>query len=149
MKTENDFNSDITSWFKKQLSPHYHAVKIADKYQVGISDFLIWGEGKSVPLESKYIREFPAAGSKLLKHPFTAEQMVFLRQLYTAGTLGYGSIGVASEKMIYMIPYPLLQTNWTTQEFLEHAPHIATKVPFGDAHGMRDVLFGRTREKRS
>ncbi|NDG28273.1 MAG: hypothetical protein EB120_13995, partial [Proteobacteria bacterium] len=73
MKNENEFNAALSKALRR-LQPRVFMIKASDKFTIGISDFLIFGFGKTLALECKYAREWPSDKAQLLKHPFTGEQ---------------------------------------------------------------------------
>ena len=77
MKTENEFNAYLSREFKKIRG--LRSIKASDKYTPGISDFLLWKGGLGGFLETKFLKAFPRPSSLLLKHPFSTEQVSFLK----------------------------------------------------------------------
>lgn len=105
MRTEGDFNGYLSKKFNR-LKPELKYIKIADKFTIGISDFLMWRYGKSCAIESKFIKEWPKRmTSKVLSHPFKGTQISFLKEMDMAGCNSFGLIGVECEKKMYLIPH--------------------------------------------
>lgn len=146
MKTENDFNKYLTIQFKK--IKWLKCVKTADKYTPGISDFMLWAQGKGAFLETKLIKKLPKLSSLLLRHPFSSKQVSFLRGMTSvAGCPAWGAIGVLEEKMIYcatswMIP---IEGNWTTMEFLKMRSKLDQTL-YDDEKAIKEYPFDRVEE---
>jgi len=116
-----------------------HFIKAADKYSPGISDFLIWGQGKGVFIENKFVKIRPSPNSKLLTHPFSSKQVSFLRGMtIVSGCPAWGVIYIASEKTLHCVPSWLLpfEGNWKTKDFFaEHT------FPVTDIEKMIQTIF--------
>lgn len=126
MKTENDFNAYLSKQFKRMRN--LRALKTADKYSPGISDFLLWKDGKGAFLETKYIKDYPKPNRKLLTHTFSTKQLSFLEEgELRGGCPAWGAIGVGSEKKIYCFPWYLIPSdgNWKTEEFLKQKSRLS------------------------
>lgn len=108
-KTESAFNSFLTKEFKR-YRPNFYAVKISDKYKSGLSDFVIFCNGKSLALECKNILTTEGTGM-LLKHPFSPEQRNFFRNVSGTGNLAFGLLGVDDENRMYLIPPSAITEN--------------------------------------
>ena len=77
----------------KLHNPHILIKPITDRYSRGICDLLMWYKRSSVGIELKYIDK-PYSKVKVLRHPFSDLQMMFLDQLRGTGNLAVGIIGV-------------------------------------------------------
>ena len=119
MKSENEFNA----WLSHELTTrrrqglfHY---KVCDRFTAGVNDFFIWRQGKTLALEVKFIKDWPAGKGKILGHTFTGPQQTFLESMALAGNAAYGAVAVGSEKLIYLIGHAKipLEGNWTAAEF--------------------------------
>lgn len=117
MKNENAFNAFLSKELRKLQPKGYHYVKASDKFTVGISDFIIWGRGRSVALESKFISKIPSEGSKLLQHTFSGAQVTFLESIGLSGNRAFGL--VATDLLIYLVPWDKMPSggNWEVTEF--------------------------------
>jgi hypothetical protein len=103
MKTENDFNRFLSEEIKR-LSPDIFYFKAADKYGLGVPDFLLWGYGYSTVFETKFIQEMPARNTtKLLKHTFKRTQQSFIKKIIATDNPGWGIIGCKASRVIYVI----------------------------------------------
>ena len=102
MRTENEMNGKLSTWMKS-LWPEYRHFKASDKYQVGVPDFILWGNGKSCVLESKFIPSIPTKGKSWLKHPFSAPQKNFMRSVVKTGNIAFGLVGVKETKRMMLI----------------------------------------------
>lgn len=119
MKTENDFNAELSKKLKK-YSPEVHTIKISDKFTVGISDFLIMCMGKTLALETKFEKSFPQRQtSQVLSHPFSGAQLTFLESVALAGNMGYGMVAIEETQKMYVFPYAAIPVsgNFTRAEF--------------------------------
>jgi len=103
MKTENDFNRFLSAEIKR-LSPTVFAFKSADKYGLGVPDYIIWGHGYSCVFESKFIQSLPdKPNTKILKHTFKRTQQSFMKNVMGASNPAWGIIGCKKNKIIYVI----------------------------------------------
>lgn len=99
MTTENDFNRKLSTYLKA-YSKVVFTRKLSDKYQVGMSDFMIIHGGKTAFVESKWKKELKGP----LAHPFSGAQVSFMKQAANAGALCFGLIGIQSEAKMVLIP---------------------------------------------
>ena len=120
MKTEGEFNTFLGNQMKK-MGKEFTAIKHSDRFQTGISDFMVYGNGKAMALESKFVKELPGGNTLLLKHPFTGPQLTYLESISLSGNWAFGIVGIEQTKRIYAIPFSKLpkEGNWKTQIFLE------------------------------
>jgi hypothetical protein len=128
LKTEGQFNAHLSKEFKR-FNPKLKCLKVADKFSVGISDFLLWGNGKSRAIESKFVTHLPVrATTKVLSHPFAGAQLTFLEDICLAGCSGWGLIGIGETKTMHLLMLEDIpkEGNFTKEEFV----------------GMRQVVFG-------
>ena len=119
MKTEGQFNAYLSKEIKR-YSPRVHVIKVADKFTTGISDFIIWCNGRSMGLESKFIDDLPKRKStKIFSHPFSGAQVTFLESLNLAGSFGFGIVAIESQKKFYVIDYDRIPPggNFTLEEW--------------------------------
>lgn len=146
MKTENDFNKYLTAQFKKIKWLKY--VKTADKYTPGISDFMLWAQGKGAFLETKLIKKTPKEESLLLKHPFSSKQVSFLRGMTSvAGCPAWGAIGILEEKVICCVPSWMIpmEGNWRTVDFLKMWPQL-DQILYYDEKAIKIYPFDHVEE---
>jgi hypothetical protein len=142
MKTEGDFNAYLSKELRR-FTPKVAVLKIADKFTTGISDFLIWANGRSLALESKFITELPTrATTKILSHPFSGAQTTFLETINLAGSISYGLIAIDSEKKFYLIYHSFIPQdgNFTRQQF-EETPKAA--FDYKDIEGFLTFIFDK------
>ena len=116
MKTEGDFNAALSKQFRKA---GIFAIKVADKFTIGISDFLILHNSVTLALECKFISEWPSDRAQLLKHPFTGEQLTFMESVRLAGHRAIGLVAVKEAgKMILIESQAIPESgNWNTGDF--------------------------------
>lgn len=140
MKNENAFNAFLSNKLRTLQNHGYHHLKTSDRFTAGIPDFLIWGHGKSLALEVKFIQHIPSNGCFLLqKHPFTGAQRTYLESIGLTGNRAFGLIGVQSEEVLYLIEWKHLEENWVAEKFND-VPH--RTFPFSHWRGMIDVALG-------
>lgn len=107
-KTENEFNAFLSSEFKK-LAPQLEAIKIADKFKSGLSDFLLWYDGASCALEVKFVKELPVRNdSMVLDHKFSGAQIRKMTRLVETGNRAMGVVAVKSLDLMFFIPFEIL-----------------------------------------
>lgn len=118
MKNENEFNAALSKSLRR-LQPSVFIIKASDKFTIGISDFLIFGFGKTLALECKYVREWPSDKALLLRHPFTGEQQTFLESMQLSGHAAFGLVAVGETKEMFLIPGSRIPRdgNWDTGSF--------------------------------
>lgn len=140
MKTENEFNAFVTKQIQK-LGSSYKAIKASDRFHIGISDWLIYHDGKAVAVESKFIKKIPKSG-KLLGHTITGPQITFLKTMELAGTQGFVIIGVGDRSQIAVIPTELLpkEGNYNVKEF-----HTDYWYYFSEIESMLNFMFSGAR----
>jgi len=143
MKTEGDLNGEISSWLRK-MSPKIHYLKVADKYSLGISDFIIWGDGKNAAVESKFVLIPPGPNVLLLKHPFSGKQITFLESIYLTGNRSWGLVYINETSLFYLIQYTRIpeKGNWKTGAFFKESFKTFTKSQFKDM--INHILTGDT-----
>jgi hypothetical protein len=98
MRTENEFNRKLGSLLKMQKDLFYR--KLSDKYQVGMSDFILIKKGKTVFIECKYKKDLKGP----LKHPFSGPQLSFMKQASSGGAECYGLVWIDSLSSFYLLP---------------------------------------------
>ena len=146
MKTENDFNRYLTVQFKTIKWLKF--LKTADKYTPGVSDFLLWTQGKGAFLETKFIKKIPKLSSLLLRHPFNSKQVSFLRGMTNvAGCPAWGGIGVLDEQKIYCVPSWMIpmEGNWRVEEFLKMKSKLDQEL-YNDERAIKIYPFSRVEE---
>lgn len=116
-KNEGDLNAYFSKEWKKQY-PKLKVVKAADKFQVGLSDFMLYKDGTARGIEVKLVKELPArASTNILKHEFAGSQITYLKDLDLTGNKGFGLLAVEPLEIVFMIPSRLLIPNGTLGEF--------------------------------
>lgn len=103
MNNENDFNGYITKEVRK-LGTDYKAIKLSDKFKIGLPDWIMFYRGQAVAVESKYVQRLPKRG-KVLKHPVTGPQISYMNSLSLAGVSCKVVIGTAFSGMIYVLDF--------------------------------------------
>jgi len=103
MNTENDFNGYITKEIRK-LGTDYKAIKLSDKFKIGLPDWIMFYRGQAVAVESKFVRRLPKRG-KVLKHPVTGPQISYLSSLSMAGVTCKVIVGAAFDSHIYVLDF--------------------------------------------
>lgn len=120
MATENDFNSYFTTHVNR-MGTRFKGLKISDKLKTGISDFILFYEGRALAIESKHIQEWPPGKGRALKHPVSGPQQTFLKGMGLAGVPGYVMVACAVDRVITVIPAEFVPPsgNWTKEELFE------------------------------
>lgn len=122
VRTENDFNSLLSRELKK-LEQLYGTVslKTSDRFQVGISDFLIWHKTTSIGAEVKFTKTLPKKDGLVLSRPFTGPQRTWLNRFGRTGNGSVGIVGIDSIKTMYVFHHTAIpgSGNWTKSEFDE------------------------------
>ena len=142
MKNEGDLNRYLTKEIKK--IPHVMMVKASDKYTPGISDFLLWKDGKGAFLETKFISHIPSTNKNLLKHAFSPKQVSFLRGMTNvAGCPSWGAVAVGEDRKIYCIPSWELpeEGNWKTEEFVKLKSDLLGIPPKIKTFGFSEISY--------
>jgi len=119
MRNEGDLNRFLTKEIKK--IPRVMVVKASDKYTPGISDFLLWKDGRGAFLETKFVTKLPNLNRLLLRHRFSSKQVGFLKGMTNMGGCpAWGAIAIGDEKTLYCFPswHIPSEGNWKTEEFL-------------------------------
>ena len=117
-KTENDLNAYLSKQFK-QIRPAIASVKLAEKFHIGISDFILLQGGRGTIMETKNIRDFPKSHGKVLSHPFEPEQLSFLKRVALADVPVWGVVAVNQVETLWAFPLESIPEsgNWQRQEF--------------------------------
>jgi len=102
VKTEGEFNAWMSKEYKRRSSQGVYALKVSDRFQVGIADFIVWRNGKSVAHENKAISDFPKTDKLILKHVFDGAQTTWLETFELAGNRSYGIIVVLKLGKFYV-----------------------------------------------
>jgi penicillin-binding protein-related factor A (putative recombinase) len=114
MTTENDFNRKLSSYLKT-YSPLVFTRKLSDKYQVGMSDFMVIHGGETAFIESKWKKELKGP----LAHPFSGAQISFMKQASGAGALCFGLIGIESMSKMLLLPSHGIQPSGNFRDFTD------------------------------
>ena len=141
MKNEHALNAHLAKLMNRK-APGFKYVKLADKYTIGLSDFLMWYGGDSTAMEVKFVKFFPKRDDTiLLAHPFKGTQLSFLREIEMTHHKAWGLIGVDDEREMHLIPnYEIPSSgNWTSSMFRQ------ADFPcydFSDIDGLLKGMFG-------
>lgn len=147
MKTENEFNAELSKQFKK-FEPHLKAVKSSDRISIGISDFTLYGNCLSCALEVKFVKELPVReSSAILGHKFDGGQITYLESIWLTGNNAFGLIAVEQEKMMYLFDMKHCPPDNRIEFFDFHMRDLKQawfqKVPYGDINGLLKILLTR------
>jgi hypothetical protein len=107
MKNEGEFNAFLSRHFRRHL-PRVTSIKVSDRFTAGVSDFILWHEGRSTVLEAKFIKCFGKNGRPTLDHPFSAAQMNFMKNVNHTANGSYGVVGVGDERVMYLLNFSLM-----------------------------------------
>lgn len=121
MKTEGDFNAALSKQLRKA---GIFAIKVADKFTIGISDFLILHNSRTLAMECKFISDWPSDKARLLKHPFSGEQLTFMESVRLAGHMAVGLIAVKEAGRMFLVESRLIphSGNWVSGDFRSGGP---------------------------
>lgn len=144
MKNENQFNAYLSKEFRARHSRHeiFH-LKASDKFTAGVSDFLLWGNGYSCGLETKFTDTIDRkANTLVLEHTFTGAQQTYLESMRIAGSGNYGLVAVKDISAMFLINGVQIPEsgNWTAQEFAEQSKKM---FHFGDIDGLLAEILWR------
>ncbi len=138
MKTEHEFNAYLSKELKK-LKPAVYAQKMSDRFAVGVSDFLLFHNGRATVFETKFVRELPKRNGKVLSHAFDGKQLTYFKSISNTGNSAFGVVGVGEEKTAYVIPFYNIPEsgNWTAPELKSSAAGVFF---FSDVAGMAKFM---------
>jgi penicillin-binding protein-related factor A (putative recombinase) len=119
MKNENHLNAEISKKLRVLHNHGYYHTKISDRFSAGVSDFLIWGRGRSAALEVKFVKNWPSDAAALLDHTFTGPQLTFMESIELTKNPAFGLVAVEEARSFFLIPYNALPEsgNWATGDF--------------------------------
>lgn len=144
MRNENEFNAKLSSIWRSYERDGFLAIKVAQKYHIGVSDFFIWHRGICAAVETKFVRTLPPR-AKVLKHEFQGPQLNFLRRIKSAGGgPAFGIVAVHDEKVMCVFNYEHLPEdgNWLGKsEFEISARTKAALFPYGTERQLLEYLF--------
>lgn len=141
MKNENEFNAYLTKEIRK-LGSDYKAVKMCDRFKVGVPDWLIFYKGKPVAVEAKFVKNLPKTkAGKVLGHPVTGAQITFLKGMALAGVSGKIIIASLEESLVRVVPLEILPENgnFTLEEFKNLTETRSCKI--SDINILMGMLF--------
>jgi hypothetical protein len=99
MKNENEFNAYLKKEFKKH--PLYKAVKISDRFKIGLPDWLVFYQGRAAVVECKFSPKWYDE-KNILNHTVSKPQITSLNGFATVRVPSLVLIGVADRKMMYV-----------------------------------------------
>lgn len=150
MKTENEFNALMSSKLRTMWGMTEDCIfhmKPNDRITDGISDFIIWFQGKTLAMENKFIKDIKdGSKAQVLQHVFSGAQLSFLRSQRYAGNRAMGLVAVDAHKCFYIFELSEIPEsgNWKSDEFLDI---ISTKERFTTNEDgfkrMINYVFGR------
>lgn len=119
MNNENDFNGYLSKEIRK-LGTAYKAVKLSDKFKIGLPDWFMFHQGLTVAVESKFFQRFPKRG-RVLKHPVTGPQISYMKSLSLAGVPCKVIIGSSATGLVYVLDFVQVPQcgNFTVGDFAE------------------------------
>lgn len=145
MKDEDAFNAFLSKKFKA-LGSWVKALKMAEKYHIGIPDFALWSGGRGVVVESKFLPSLDVGHFKgvVLKHPFSGPQQTFLQDTLRAGTPAFGLIGIDDVKQMILVPANLIPKtgSWSTPGLVHVSQNGAPVFDYGQVEEMVRAMFG-------
>lgn len=142
MKTEHQINALISKTLKK--SGCFFYLKTSEKYISGVSDFLVWMDGRGLAMEVKLAKPVPEKSKrKLLSHPFSTEQISFLEGFHRiGGGISCGIVCIGGSKL-YPIKWEEIPAsgNWRSDEFLEKYGDVGFDI--SDIVNLMNFIYGK------
>ena len=99
MKNENEFNAFLKKEFKKYSQ--FKAVKISDRFKIGLPDWLIFHNGKAAAVECKFAKEW-YMDKNILKHTVSKPQITSLKGFSAVSVPSLILIGIADKGLMYV-----------------------------------------------
>lgn len=141
MNTEGEFNAFITKEIRK-LGPDFKAIKLSDRFRIGLPDWIMIYQGKAIAVEAKFVRKAPARG-KLLSHPITPPQLSSLKSMALAGCGCWGLIANGETRRMAAVGLPGIPEggNFTYDLFQDSLNRYVFLFDFSDTHKMLKTMF--------
>ncbi len=144
MRNENELNASLSRIWRSHERDGFLAVKVAQKYHIGVSDFFIWHKGLCAAVETKFVLTLPPR-ALVLKHAFQGPQLNFLRRVkQSGGAPSYGLIAVHDEKTYVVFDYNNIPEagNWKGKdEFMTAVNVHAALFPYGRERVLLEYFF--------
>lgn len=99
MKNENEFNAYLKKEFKK--FSQYKAIKVSDRFKIGLPDWLIFHQGRAAAVECKFAKEWHN-GKNVLNHAVSGPQITALNGFSAVSVPALVLIGFADRKEMYV-----------------------------------------------
>jgi hypothetical protein len=99
MKNENEFNAYLKKEFKKYSQ--YKAVKISDRFKIGLPDWLIFCGGRAAAVECKFAIDW-YEDKNILKHTVSKPQITSLNGFAAVAVPSLVLIGVVGQRKMYV-----------------------------------------------
>lgn len=117
MRTENEFNARLTKDIRK-LGTTYKAIKMSDRFKIGVPDWLMFYEGRAVAVEAKFVQKIPPK-RKVLSHPVTGPQISYMKSLSLAGVPCKVIIGASFDDLVRIVSLEDLPEdgNFSSEQF--------------------------------
>lgn len=136
MKNENEFNAFLKGDFRRCKG--YKAIKVSDRFKIGLPDWLIFHDGRAVAAECKFAKTWKKGN--MLAHPVTPPQITSLEGFSAVFVSTAIIIGVADPRVIYVGRYKdLTPSGNVTGEILDRD---FRKFQFGDVRWILEHMFG-------
>lgn len=142
MQGENKFNAYLSEKIRK-MGTGYYAMKTSDRFSLGVSDFIIFYQGRAVTIESKFIKALPKREGLVLSHAFSPTQVSFMDHIGLAGVSCYGLIGIDDLRTMVLVERKLIPAtgNWKKPEFVDTMEKSAT-FKFNEVQALVEHIFG-------
>lgn len=99
MKNENEFNAFLKKEFKKH--PEYKAVKISDRFKIGLPDWLVFYQGRAAVVECKFASKW-YNDKNVLGHTVSKPQITSLKGFSAVAIPSLVLIGFADRKEMFI-----------------------------------------------
>ena len=99
MKNENEFNAFLKKEFKKHSE--YKAIKVSDRFKIGLPDWLVFHEGRAAAVECKFAGEW-YDDKNILKHTVSRPQITCLNGFSAVAVPSLILVGIADKKKMYV-----------------------------------------------
>lgn len=137
MKNENEFNAYLQKEFKKHSE--YKAVKVSDRFKIGLPDWLIFHTGCAAAVECKYAKTW-RLNQNMLGHPVSRPQITALKSFHNVNIPSAILIGVDDAKTMYLGPYEVVtKTGNVTGEIMQQGGFQVFKM--SEVHDLLKYLF--------
>jgi hypothetical protein len=98
MKNEHEFNAYLKKEFKKHSE--FKAIKISDRFKIGLPDWLLFHRGKAAVLECKWAKT--CAKGNILGHTLSKPQVTSLKGFSAVSVPAMVLVGIEDERSMVL-----------------------------------------------